>query len=244
MNLKIIVERFLCIFFPKRCKYCGTVIVPQETVCNNCKDDLPVIEQPVCYYCGYSKKDCICKNKKSYYDKIIAAYYYKGPIIKAIDRMKFQERKFVCEVMAQDMSDAVRTNYSDINFNYVTFVPFSQEDKKTREFNHSEVIARHISNNLNIEFADLIKQIYDKPTQHLLSSKDRKGNVFGIYDVENINVVNGKTILLVDDIKTTGSTLDECSKMLKLAGAENVCCVVFAITKKDKQKQIVEKSAK
>lgn len=91
------------IFFPKRCRYCGELIRYDETLCEECKKGLPVIEAPVCHDCGMSKSDCDCKGRKHFYNSIVGAFYYEGAIRKAVSRMKFSEKKFMCKIMAEDM---------------------------------------------------------------------------------------------------------------------------------------------
>lgn len=235
MTFKLVADRVLSVFFPKRCRYCGEVIVPQNSLCESCENNLPVIEKPICPLCGYSKNDCFCKSKKHYYDSVVAPFYYENAITKAIDRMKFQGKSFMCDVLAADMAKTVSEEYGDIVFDYICFIPFSNSEKREREFNHSQLIAEKISELTDIECIDAISQIYEVPSQHSLGSNERKGNVFGIYEINEPQKVNDKNILLVDDIKTTGSTLDECAKMLKLAGAQTVRCVTFAVTKKKKK---------
>lgn len=111
--------------------------------------------------------------------------------------------------------------------------------EKERGYNQSALLARELSALLGVP-ADchaLCKSI-DTPAQHALKGAERRGNVFGVFEVPAPESVEGKTILLCDDIKTTGATLDECAKTLKLAGAKEVYCVCIAVTRKqDKAKQ-------
>ena len=79
----------------------------------------------------------------------------------------------------------------------------------------------------------MLVKLYDVPRQHTLPGNKRRGNVFGIFaTAKEFSYLDGKTILLADDIKTTGSTLSECAKMLKIAGAKEVCAVTAAIAKR------------
>lgn len=240
MNFRDFADRALCILFPRRCRYCGAVIEPSETLCDGCKNDLPRITPPACLFCGCAQADCVCKSKKNFYDAVAAPFYYEGAIVKAIDRMKFHDKAFMADVLGEDMLKTVNNVYSDRHFDLVCFVPFSQSDKKSREFNHSELIAHKIADGLHAECADIIEKIYDVPTQHSLGREERKGNVFGVFEISDAERAKDKTVLLVDDIKTTGATLNECAKMLKLSGAKEVSCVTFAVTKKRKKAKKVD----
>ena len=84
-------------------------------------------------------------------------------------------------------------------------------------------------------------EIFDNDIQHESSQHRRKGNVLGVYDVRENEDVNGKAILLVDDIKTTGATLNECAKILKIRGAEKVYCVTVALTGQEKSDSLENK---
>ncbi len=225
-------DKLLCAFFPRRCKYCGEVILPEEELCEACKAYLPETEEPVCFYCGHSKEDCKCKKHKHYYDKIAAPFYYEGAIVKAVDRLKFRQKPFLSEAYAEDMVNTIDKLYSEVKFDGVCCIPFSNQDRRRREFNQSELLARHISEKTGIELLNVLVKNYETSTQHMLKSSGRRGNVFAAFDVENPEIIKGKRILLVDDIKTTGATLDECAKMLKIYGADEVYAICFAVAKK------------
>lgn len=133
------------------------------------------------------------------------------------------------------MAKAVKTVYNDINFDGITYVPMHPIKLLRRGFNQSEVLAQRLSKVLNIKVYDrLLSARYVPKAQHNLTVKERFKNVKGIYTYNY--TVTGKTILLVDDIKTTGATLDECAKQLLLAGADNVFCICGLITKSKKGK--------
>lgn len=231
MNRKELYDRLMCIFFPRRCKYCGEVIEPSEALCEHCKSHLPGIVKPVCLYCGKAKEDCTCKQKKSYYDSIVAPFYYSGAIVKAVSRLKFQSKPYLSEGYAQDMADCLKELTPDKKYDLICYVPFYKKDIKRRPFNQSRELALHLSEILGVELSDALIRLYPTGIQHRLSASKRGGNVFGAFGVGNTDEVNGKRILLVDDIKTTGATFNECAKMLKIYSAASVDCVAFAIGK-------------
>lgn len=225
------IDRALCAVFPRRCIYCGKVIVPERQICENCETNLPRITVPICPLCGHKKEDCTCKQKKHKFKAICAPFYYEEAIVQAIHRLKFESKDFLAEPFAADMAACVRREYADIAFDAVAFVPFTKRQMRLREWNPSETLAKALSEQLNLPLEPLLVKLFETKTQHNLEARARSGNVFGVFDVADANAVAGKTILLVDDIKTTGATLHECAKMLMLADAKAVYACVFAITK-------------
>lgn len=232
MNMKTVFDRILCLFFPRRCAYCGEVIEPQYTVCESCTKSLPEILPPVCPLCGHSKADCRCKQHKHKFEAVVAPFYYTGCVVKAIHRLKYENKDFVAETLGKDMANCFRKQYADISFDLVTFVPFSAHEKRRRAFNQSELLAREVAKQTGIPLRDILVKLYDVPKQHDTAGAERKGNVLGIYDVVETADLSDKTVLLIDDIKTTGSTLDECAKMLLLRGAEQVYALTAAVAQK------------
>ncbi len=124
--------------------------------------------------------------------------------------------------------------YSETDFDYICFVPFTESKKRKRDFNQAEVLANELSALTGIPVLDALECIYDTPPQHSLSRIYRKGNVFGIYEVKDKKAVKDKKFLLVDDIKTTGASLDECAKMLRIYEAQSVNCITFAVASGNK----------
>lgn len=147
-------------------------------------------------------------------------------------------------MLAEDISETVKTDFTDINFDFIDFIPFSKNQNKKRKYNPAGEIAKEMSEILSIPVRNVLTKPFETGTQHISGSFYRQGNVAGAYDIaENANL-HGKTVLLVDDIKTTGSTLNECTRVLKIAGADKVYCAVAALTAREKSEDNKEKSEK
>lgn len=228
-------DRLLCILFPRRCAYCGEVILPKAHVCDACLENLPRILPPICPFCAYQKEDCRCKQKKREYDGVCAPFYYEDAIVKAVHRLKFENKDFTADTFALDMAAVVRREYADITFDAVTYVPFTRKQMRRRAFNPAEVLAEKLAEELDLPKRTLLLKLYETRTQHFLKSSERAGNVLGAFAAAENADLEGKTLLLADDIKTTGATLSECAKMLKLAGAKAVFCCTFAATRLQKE---------
>lgn len=224
--------------FPNRCELCGEVIELDKKLCDNCLD-APVISDPLCKFCGCSEADCTCKKHKNEYKRIVAPYYYRDVIVSAIHRFKDDEMPFLSNKLAKDMYDCVLREYSDIEFDLITYVPLRKLKQQKRGFNQSALLAERISKLMNVPVSPLLVKTRYTGIQHHKTAAERKAAAFGSYDVAKKykNELEGKNILLIDDVKTTGSTLNECAKMLKIYSAKSVYCAVAAITCQDKNKQ-------
>ncbi len=226
------------LFFTKRCRYCNKIIGKNEILCEECRESLPIIKDERCKYCGCEKSRCDCKKHKMGYDGITAPFYYEDGAKKSVHMLKFNNKIFMANILAEDMAKSVKNDFADVNFDFITFVPFTISQSLKRNYNQSELLAEQLSKKLNIPLKRALVKLFDTKTQHKMKTTFRKGNVFGVFDVkENIDV-KGKTILLVDDVKTSGSTLDECAWILKIRGAEKVYCVtatIVATKKEDKE---------
>lgn len=230
-----IIEYILSLFFPNRCIFCGEVIAPFDDVCSKCKKELPWINGEICHLCGSSKSDCYCKKRHSYfYDGIIAPLYYVGSVRDSIHDLKFHDERRNAKVFGSLMNKIMIKEYSGITFDYVTYIPMDKKHESKRGYNQGKLLAKRISQLSSITFGDnLIFKLYNTETQHKCSNMaERFGNLLGVYDVNPEYDVEGKTILLIDDVKTSGATLNECSKMLYLHGASAVYCLTAALGNK------------
>ena len=213
MKLK---DALLVSLFPRRCAFCGDMVAFDMERCPSCRAGLPVIEAPVCLHCGHSKADCTCKGKKLYYEAVVA---------------QFGNMPFLAENMAADMAKCVKTFYCTQSFDLVTEVPVGKKRLRRRGYDQSALLARELAHQLNVPYCTLLRKVVNNKEQHRQKAADRRANVYGAYKTVRRADLRGKRILLVDDVKTTGATLDECAKMLLLADAASVSAAVFAITK-------------
>ena len=111
----------------------------------------------------------------------------------------------------------------------------TKKSQKDRGYNQCELLAKGISENTGINYKNgVLVKLYETDKQHGLKLFMRKGNLSGVFDVKNPSEVEGKTVLICDDISTTGETLNECAKMLWLYGAAEIYGISLALTKREK----------
>lgn len=227
-DLSSALKRIGDFFFTRRCSICGEVVELDDELCSSCLT-AKRIELPRCQYCGASKERCSCRKNKNEYASIVAPFYYEDSIANAVNRCKSSNMPFLAKEFARQMYSCIEQEYFDIEFDYITFIPMSNIDLLKRGFNQSELIAKELSDLTGIECRALLKKVRRTKPQKEQSAKKRLVNVYGAFDLSDKESVRGKTILIVDDVKTTGSTLNECSKMLKIYDAKAVYASVFAI---------------
>ena len=222
--------------FPQTCAVCGSVIAEDECFCDYCYE---MIERTSgdnrCLKCGLPKKNCDCSKYIFRFSGCTAPFYYRDFSKRAMFTFKFRRRTDLGKMFARHMALCVNESFHGVDFDCVTCVPMDKWSKLKRGYNQSEILAEELSKILNLPFArNLLGGRKKKHSQHKLPNRKRHDNVKGKYYCNH--KVNGKTILLVDDIKTTGATLDECTVQLLRNGAERVYCVTGLITYPQKKK--------
>lgn len=220
--------------FPRRCQLCGNVVAFDVELCEECKK-LKFIEAPICLKCGCSKNDCTCKNggrkRETEYKAIVAPYYYENTVRHGVLNFKMHDMPFLAEHQGKAISKAVDMHYELIDFDFVTFVPMRKKDEIKREFNQSRLLAEVVSANCGIPLQDVLVKVKNTKKQKRLSRENRFLNVYNAFRIKPGFDVTDARILLIDDVKTTGSTLKSASMTLKANGAKAVYCAVFAIRK-------------
>ncbi len=221
----------LDIFFPNRCPFCGKVIKWSDTCCRKCFDEIPFIVTEHCKKCG--QEICICNKTNIYYDSCVSITDYSGIVREGIINFKLDKAVNLVDVFKDDiykkLSDTIDINKIDV----VTAVPMHRSTKRSRGYNQADIISKTVSKVINKPANSrlLIKQSGDI-AQHKLTRLEREKAVKGLFSVnkKHIGEIDGKTILLCDDIITTGSTLNECARILKDNGARYVHCFTIAST--------------
>ncbi len=237
--MKRLFNLIISALFPNACVACGDIIPEGEYLCEYCAEMCETVDfTKCCTRCGMLKKECLCSKRVFHFSGAASAFYRKGIMKDAMYSFKFGKKEYISKFFAEKMALTVKTVYNYVDFDIVTFVPTTAFKKLKRGFNQSEILAKQIAKILNIKLCgNLLKRKIGSKVQHRLKFNERFKNVKGGYIANHKYKLNGKTVLLVDDIKTTGATLDECAKQLLLLGADNVYCVTGLMTSKNKKKE-------
>jgi len=224
-----ILESVFNLIFPEKynCFICGEKA--SFGLCRGCASNLPKIYGKTCKICGKKVSDeeelCInCKSNKIYFDGCAVSCVYKENAEKLIYLLKYQNQKVLAKPMAELMAGEIFKKGWKVDF--VTFIPLHPERLKERGYNQSELLALYIGEFLGLKVSALLRRVKNTGSQTLLKAGERYENVREAFKV--IGDVKGRSILLVDDILTTGATLNEASRVLKENGASFVYGAVFA----------------
>ncbi|MBO5928740.1 MAG: ComF family protein [Clostridia bacterium] len=231
------VRSILALFLPERCVFCGAVILPMQVSCSTCRRSLSIVSPPICTYCGQSKTDCHCAKHRHHFDAQAAPFYHEKAARFGVLRLKRWDDPEAISFFTQQMATVVHREYEVDQIDGIVFVPMTKREVAKRGYNQGKLLAEALGKRLDLPVYDILKKLYETTSQKELKGIQRTGNVLGVFDV-TVPSVAGKTLLLVDDVMTTGSTAGECAKMLKIYGAKRVLCVAIAIRKREKKESL------
>lgn len=213
-------------FFPNKCVFCDKIIGVEGSCCTECEKTLPYVRAQICPKCG--KDDCICAKEKFAFDELTVPFYYDKQVRRSILRFKFQNAPYYARSYACFIARRLINSQLAAKAELITFVPLYKSDKRSRGYDQAQKIAQELSKITEIPCERLLIKLRKTKKQHDLSAKERRKNLKGVFTVCGQEDVKGKTIILCDDVMTTGSTLNETAKELKKAGAEAVVCCTVA----------------
>ncbi len=217
-------KRLLDVIFPPRCIFCRELLETSagKEICSDCFNKIPFTAGNALPYNGYEGLD-----------GAVSACEYTGVIREALIRYKFRNKPGYGRTLSGLIGKAVEENYSGREFDIIISVPLHRERKFTRGYNQALLLSRELSRKTGIKDASqLLVRYRHTEAQSLLDKGKRHENIKGAFRVTKPEMISGKGILLVDDIMTTGSTLNECGRVLKEAGASYVAAVVVAAARK------------
>jgi ComF family protein len=235
-----ILRRVLDIIFPSFCSFCkdplGDSIIPY--FCSSCWADFALLTGPVCPRCGkpfgspetlsYSPEfECgTCRNDPPLFDQALSIGYFEGPLREAIHQFKYRPCRSLGRPLGDWMVQQVRV-LTDIDM--IMPVPLHTTRLRQRGFNQALLLAHRMSetHRIPLVYDNLIRSRPTRP-QVELSGLERVRNVEGAFSLKRPRDVASKRVVLVDDVFTTGATMNECASVLKDAGADQVIAFTLA----------------
>lgn len=236
--MPLFIERLLQFFLPPQCPCCETFLEEGEKgVCPDCLSKIHWIEPPFCSVCGapfiskeISNHPCgACLRKRKYFTMARALGYYEGPLREAIHRWKYEGKIPLNPIFGEWMAEGFHRYWDSHRIDLLIPVPLHRERLRERGFNQALLLVKELSRRTGIPYRTRVLQKM-KPTvpQVNLSGAEREKGVRGSFRRVGREELEGKSILLVDDVYTTGATGNECSKVLLAGGAERVDLLTLA----------------
>jgi len=228
-------EKILNYLYPRRCPICHNIVIDKGAIaCPACVVKLPIIKEARCKKCSkpmeHEGEYCFdCQHKKHYFDEGYASLLYDERMQRSIAYFKNHGRREYGEFYAKLL---MRSAYRIVNRWQVDIllpVPIHRARTNARGYNQAEVIGHVLSKGLSIPIrTDIIKRVKNTKAQKELDISERKKNVGGAFALSE-EVSNYKRILIIDDIYTTGSTIDEIARELRKRGVEKVYFLTVCI---------------
>ena len=235
-----LINGFLEFLYPENisCILCNNPIRKNTTysMCRECFNNINFILDG-CIKCGkpminYSLEEqsiegcTYCLNKGFYFDKVISCVEYTEISKKIIFGLKYNSKTYLSKYISIIMKE--KLELENIKFDYILFVPLHKKRLRQRGFNQAEKIANNLSNIIDVPVIDIIDRRYNTRRLYKLGKEDRINELKNAFMIKDNRIdLKNKNVLLVDDIFTTGSTVNEISKILKINGVNKVFVSTF-----------------
>jgi competence protein ComFC len=216
------------LLFPPRCAVCGR---GGPFLCDECASSLPRALPPRCSRCWRpiaAGEPCLdCESRASPLDSVRSAFLYLGPVRDLVHALKYDGQTALAGPMIRLMEAEVHRQGSGVAL--VVPVPLFGRRRRSRGYNQSALLAREIGKLLAVPVAEgaLLRMRNTPPQVRIASAGERRSNVQGAFACRDARVA-GRSVLLVDDVTTTGATLEACATTLNAAGASSVRALTFA----------------
>ncbi len=238
--MKDYVESFLELLYPEKntCFFCEShdEAINDRYICPDCAKTIKKIVPPICIKCSkpidLNAPEELCSDCRKHdhsFEMSRSVFVYDGTVKKGIYLFKYYNKPYFYRFFGMCLVEFMKdTNYC--GFGLVVPVPLHHSKLRKRGYNQSDLLARYISNNTDIPYGDVLKRIKKTPKQSQMTKEERRKNLKDAFDVKKSKTksLTGKAVLLVDDVYTTGSTADECSKTLIKYGASKVYVITIA----------------
>jgi len=236
---RCLLKLFLDTFFPWQCVSCKKEVRFSYPLCKKCQENIPINYSFICPVCkkrviSFSKRSCSCKTH--IFALGVVSFYENSTIRKTIHSFKYQSiislQKPLADLMIKFLKE---TNlFSEINKKNILLIPIPLHKRKRRQrgFNQSELLAKVIASHFSLNFhSKILLKIKNNPPQAKINNFiERKENIKDVFQISdsNLNLIRNKWIILIDDVYTSGATMQEAAKVLKKNGAKKIIGLVLA----------------
>lgn len=218
-----IFSSFIALLFPPKCIFCGKVLEKNERagrVCRSCRRSVEYNEEPI--------------PASEPLGEVCAPLVYKDSVRDALLRFKFRDRADYAEPLAAFIADEVARRFAG-RYDVITWAPVSRKRKKERGYDQAMLLAEAAAMRLGtVAVSVLEKTRHTNANSSINDAAARAANVKGVYEVTAPELIEGKRVLLIDDIFTTGATMGECAATLRSAGAAEVMGAAIAVSRPER----------
>jgi competence protein ComFC len=233
-------RRALDLVWPRNCPFCGCPLADTDPgiVCPACVSSAKLIEPPFCrqcaspftgtvtgetFVCGY------CQDLRFYFSRAVCACRAQGVVRDCILRFKYNREMYFGQHLVNWLVGAAQRWIDWREVDAIVPVPLHPRKQRRREFNQAEYLAAGLSKTVNVTVLKReLKRVKDTPTQTKLNAEARMKNLRDAFAVRDGTAFKGKRLVILDDVFTTGATMDSCAKTLRGAGAKDVIALAVA----------------
>lgn len=233
-------NKILDVIYPRHCPVCHDIVKKKNwisfpKICEDCRRELSYVCEPKCKKCGKEAETeeteyCTdCKKHIHNYDTGVAVWNYRGKIKESVYQFKYANKREYADFYIEELLKYYREEILKWHADAIIPIPLHKIKQRKRGFNQAEVLGKKISRELEIPIKTkvLIRNRKTLP-QKELSYIERRKNLKNAFKIGK-NSVELKKVILIDDIYTTGSTIDEASKILKAAGVKKIYFICLCI---------------
>src|SRR5215470_3844558 len=221
----------ISLLYPETCTICGKHVRAGTYLCDGCEAKIVRIVPPFCETCSEPFEGSItgaftcanCAHRTIYFDAAVAAYRGRGIVREVIHEFKYARQIHLRHLIARWLRAALDDErLHDISFDLIVPVPLHPARQRERGFNQASLLAESLSAETSMHSRPVLERIRYTTTQTALDRSERMENLHNAFRLRKNADVRGLRVLLIDDVLTTGSTLSECARVLKRAGAISV----------------------
>ncbi len=246
----LLVDRFDWLvdwLYPPRCRACGNRIYGKdnEYFCVSCLEQIQIVAHPLCTVCGRPFPGAAgddhlcgaCLNREPYFVGARAWACYpreedsEHPLRRVIQKFKYGRKVSLGKPFGRLMTSGCREFLDTCSVDLIIPVPLHRKRLRWRGFNQSLLLARQVARAYGLPVDPFVLQRHkETPPQTRLTEEERRRNVRRAFSISRQSAIAGKSLLLVDDVYTSGATVNECSRVLKQAGAKEIYVLTLART--------------
>ena len=233
-------HHILDLFLPTSCSYCNSPVADSAVpfFCSSCWSDFSCIADPVCPLCGkpFESSEALsrspshhclsCRQTPPTFDQAVSIGYFEGPLREAIHQFKYRP----CRALGRPLALWMAKNIRPVGgIDRIVPVPLHTSRLRQRGFNQALILAYELSRTFSLPLSfDNLQRVRPTRPQVELSGTERIKNVAGAFELRWPGEMRDRDVLLIDDVYTTGATMNECARVLKDAGASRVTALTIA----------------